>query len=111
MAGMTYRERAVSAAAETAMRYIAGDPEENLPRLLHWAETFDKNGVWERQLTLLRSVLGDQDSVWYQYVMQLYRDIDRAVLQRTVIYCAPQKIARSSVFRLTRAPEWHILYT
>lgn len=83
MAGMTYRERAVSAAAETAMRYIAGDPEENLPRLLHWAEAFDKNGVWERQLTLLRSVLGDRDSVWYQYVMQLYRDIDRAVLQRT----------------------------
>lgn len=82
MTKTTLKERAVAAAAEQALNYISGDPEENLPRLLKWAEELNRGGEWAPQMKVLRGVL-EEKGIWYQYVLDLFRDIDRDVLKTT----------------------------
>ena len=87
MTKTTLKERAVAAAAEQALNYISGDPEENLPRLLKWAEELNRGGEWAPQMKVLRGVLEEQ-GIWYQYVLDLFWDIDRDVLKTTFIHAA-----------------------
>ena len=82
MTKTTLKERAVAAAAEQALNYISGDPEENLPRLLKWAEELNRGGEWAPQMKVLRGVL-EEKGIWYQYVLDLFWDIDRDVLKTT----------------------------
>lgn len=82
MTKTTLKERAVAAAAEQALNYISGDPEENLLRLLKWAEELNRGGEWAPQMKVLRGVL-EEKGIWYQYVLDLFRDIDRDVLKTT----------------------------
>ena len=62
----------------TAMDYISGDPEKNLPKLLSLIESlgWDKN-----QTELFHKVLDNPEGNWYQFIMSLWRDIDNDVLK------------------------------
>lgn len=79
------KEFAMSAAMSQALDYISGSPEENLPKLLEWAENLNRmlGAGWEKQLNVLRSVAEHPENNWYQYIMGLYRDIDREILKAT----------------------------
>lgn len=65
-----------------AMKYVSGNPEENLPKLLRWADNIDIAGNWEKQRKVFHEILDNSDNNWYQYVMRLYKDIDNEVLQK-----------------------------
>ena len=80
---MNLKEKAESLVLEKAMNYISGNPEENLPKLLGWADVIDRDNKWKNQRELFHKIADDPQNVWYQYIMNLYRDIDSKVLQTT----------------------------
>lgn len=65
-----------------AMRYVSGNPEENLPKLLRWADNIDIAGNWEKQREVFHEILDNPDNNWYKYVMELYKDINNEFLQK-----------------------------
>jgi len=79
----TMKENIETFAVNQALGYISGNPEKNLPKLLEWADKFDKEGNWEAIRNVFRTILDDQDNNWYQYIMGLYNDIDLEVLKTT----------------------------
>ncbi|MBU4439095.1 MAG: radical SAM protein [Acetobacterium sp.] len=80
---MNIKEKAKGFVLEKAMSYVSGNPEENIPKLLSWVDGFDKEDNWKSQRELFHTIVDDPENVWYQYVMNLYRDIDTEVLQMT----------------------------
>lgn len=81
----TMKEFAMSSVMKKALNYISGSPEENLPKLLGWAENLNRvsDGNWDKQLHVIREAVAYPENNWYQYVLSLYRDIDREVLKTT----------------------------
>ncbi len=77
---MNVKRSLTKAALSTAMGYIGGEPEKNLPRLLSFIEGL---GWMREQTVLLHDVLGDPDNVWYRYLVSLWNDIDPEVLKAT----------------------------
>ncbi len=75
---MRIKQTLTRTALATAMDYISGDPEKNLPKLLKFIETL---GWDENQTRVFHSILDNPDNVWYQYLMSLWRDIDNDVLK------------------------------
>lgn len=63
-----------------AMNYISGNPEKNLPKLLHWIDSLDIEG-FESKSKIFHEVLDHSDNVWHQYLMGLWRDIDNDILK------------------------------
>lgn len=80
---MNLKEKAESFLLEKAMNNIAGNPVENLPKLLSWVDSFDRENKWKEQRDILHSILDNPDNNWYQFIMNLYRDIDNKILQTT----------------------------
>lgn len=80
---MNIKEVAEVFTMRQAIKYVSGSPEENLPKLLRWADHIDRAGNWMKQREMFHEILDNPDNNWYQYVMGLYKDIDHAVLQTT----------------------------
>lgn len=80
---MNLKEKAEGFLLEKAINYISGNPAENLPKLLNWVDSVDKDNKWKKQRDLFHTIIDDPQNVWYQYTMNLYRDIDNRVLQAT----------------------------
>ncbi|WKY43751.1 radical SAM protein [Eubacteriaceae bacterium ES2] len=80
---MNFKEKTKGFVLEKAMCYVSGNPEVNIPKLLNWADEFDKEGNWRSQREVLHTIVDNPENIWYQYVMNLYRDIDNKVLQMT----------------------------
>lgn len=80
---MNIKEMTEVFAIKQAIKYVSGSPEENLPKLLRWADHIDKAGNWMKQRKVFHEILDNPDNNWYQYVMGLYKDIDSEVLQTT----------------------------
>jgi MoaA/NifB/PqqE/SkfB family radical SAM enzyme len=75
---MSIKESITKAALSTAMNYISGSPEKNLPKLLMW---IDNLGWDASQSKVFHEILDNPDNVWYRYLMNLWRDIDNDVLK------------------------------
>lgn len=75
---MSIRQSITKTAFNTAMNYISGDPEKNLPKLLSFIEDL---GWGEEQLIVFRQIVGNPDSVWYKYLLNLWRDVDNDILK------------------------------
>lgn len=80
---MDIKGKATEMVMKAAVDYISGNPEENLPKLLSWVDTYDKENNWKIQRELFHTIIDDHDNVWYQYIMNLYKEIDQKVLQTT----------------------------
>lgn len=76
----TLKESLQTAGLKQMISYMDRDPEENIPKLLRWAE---RSGLLENQIAPVKKVLSDKNSVWYRYVMSLYSDIDKDVRRAT----------------------------
>ena len=46
-------------------------------KLLALVDSFDKEGQWKAQRALFHQIIDDPKNVWYQYIMDLYQDIDQ----------------------------------
>ncbi|SHJ44412.1 Radical SAM superfamily enzyme, MoaA/NifB/PqqE/SkfB family [Anaerocolumna jejuensis DSM 15929] len=80
---MNLKEKASTYVLEKAFSYIAGNPKENLPKLMKWADDFDIAGNWKSQRELFHSIVDDTENTWYNYILSLFKDIDSKILQAT----------------------------
>jgi MoaA/NifB/PqqE/SkfB family radical SAM enzyme len=80
---MNLKEKAESFVLEKAVNYISGNPKENIPKLLNLMDSFDRENNWKTQRELFHDIIDDPENIWYQYIMNLYRDIDNDVLKTT----------------------------
>ena len=65
---MSIRQSITKAALNTAINYISGDPEKNLPKLLSFIEGLGWN---KEQLKVFRQIVGDPESIWHKYLIDL----------------------------------------
>ena len=78
----TVVETAKSAVAKQVIGLLDGDPDKNLPRLLAWADAFDKNNYFPSQRAAFHHVLENPDNNWYRLIKSLWTDIDDGVRKR-----------------------------
>lgn len=62
--------------------YLDSDPDRNIPKIINWAEKYDKNGMLANQIKKTREVLSDKNSNWYQLTKSLWNDIDDGVRKK-----------------------------
>lgn len=79
---MSIIENMQSYGLKKVLAYLDTDPDNNIPKILEWVEKFDKDGVVNRQMNTISSVLRDKDSNWYKLVKSLYTDIDPGVRKK-----------------------------
>jgi len=60
-----------SFAINQALKYLEGNPEENIPKLMKLVDQFSPDGWYENQRAAIRNVIAEKNS-WYQLVLQLY---------------------------------------
>lgn len=71
------------AGISTAYNYLEKDPEKNLPKIMDWVDKFAGSGLnsFEGQRAVVRSVIEDPESNWYQMIMHLLKDTDKEVVK------------------------------
>ncbi len=79
---MSIKQTVSGVAMSKALDYISGDPEKNLPKLLGFVE---KLGWYPEQIQVFKDIVKDPDNIWYQYVINLWKDIDNEVLKTTFL--------------------------
>lgn len=72
-------DRLSSAALKLAYSYLDSNPEKNLPKLMDWADRFDRNNVVENQRKAFRRVIEDKNNNWYRLILSVWNDIDSGV--------------------------------
>lgn len=82
MTHSTLKEKLQALGIKRVLSYLDSDPDKNIPKLLKWVELLDKNNTLEGPLPTVKRVLSDKDGVWYQFIKNLYTDIDPAVRKR-----------------------------
>ena len=65
---------------EQAFRYLYKYPEQNLLKLMDWADKFAK-GEFAPQRAVLREVIENPDHPYHQYVLNLFRNVDEDVVK------------------------------
>jgi len=70
---MNIKESLAHTFASKAIKYISGNPETNMLKLLNLMESvsWDKN-----QTKVFRDILENPDDPWYRYIMDMWKDID-----------------------------------
>lgn len=66
-------------AVNQALKYIDSNLQEAFPKLLSWADQFDKDNLYLTQREQFRKVLNDPDNNWMQLINSLWNDIDSEV--------------------------------
>ncbi len=64
-------------AINQALKYIEGNPEENIPKLMALVDRMAPDGYYESQRSAIRKVIDEKDN-WYQLILKLY-DLDAGV--------------------------------
>ena len=62
--------------AKQALKYVDKDFEHNAIKMCDWLIEHDKGGGVKNEATMVRNVLLDKDSNWYQLVKSVYTEID-----------------------------------
>ena len=58
-------------ALNKALKYIEGNPEENIPKLMALVDKFSPNGWYQSQRDAIRAVIEEKNN-WYQLMLRLY---------------------------------------
>jgi len=73
------RESLQTVAVKKVLHYLDEDPSQSLPKLLDWAEKFDKNDRFGHMFRPVRAIIEDPDNNWNQLIKSLWTDIDPEV--------------------------------
>lgn len=71
-------------ALDLLLRSLGSNPMDKLPVLLSIAEKLDRRNLRTNEIQLLRRVLTDKTSIWYQFTEGLLSDVDRKSLHKIV---------------------------
>ena len=66
------------------LQYLSNNPMEKLPKMFTIAEKMDRYHLHATQIKAMREAVLDENSVWHQFVQDLFRDIDLKVLQKAM---------------------------
>jgi MoaA/NifB/PqqE/SkfB family radical SAM enzyme len=66
------------------LQYLSNNPMEKLPKMFTIAEKMDRDHLHATQIKAMREAVLDENSVWHQFVQDLFRDIDLQVLQKAM---------------------------
>lgn len=69
---------------ETIIRYLHKDPDQNLRRLIKWADQFG-SGMYVTQRQAIRRAIENPDDPYYPFIRRLLNDVDEAVLDTIVV--------------------------
>lgn len=69
---------------EQAVEYLAKDPEENLPKLMDWADKFAGDS-FSRQRDMIRDAVNDPDNVYHQLLLRILRNVDTNVVKTAFV--------------------------
>ena len=64
-------------AINQALKYIEGNPDENIPKLMELVDKFTPADWYSSQRDAIRKVIDEKDN-WYQLILKLY-DLDPGV--------------------------------
>lgn len=66
-----------------AYDYIEKNPEQNLIKLMDWVDNFAGEGEasFPKQRKVVRDVLNDSESNWYQLIMRIFKETDSEVVK------------------------------
>ena len=73
---MNLSEKLKSIGVKQVLKYVDKDFEHNAVKVCDWLIDHDKDGGVKNEATMVRNVLQDPDSNWYQLVKSLYTEID-----------------------------------
>ncbi|MGI5970996.1 MAG: radical SAM protein [Oscillospiraceae bacterium] len=71
-------------AVNVLLNYVTDDPIKKLPKMLELAEKLDRGNLHSTQISALRNLLLDENSVWHSFVRNLVQEVDAKVLQKFV---------------------------
>jgi hypothetical protein len=77
----TMRNQFAQRLAEIAFSYIGDNPEENLPKLLKWADTIDAKDDYKFVRECLCTILEHPKCNWYRFLIGLWDNVDPAMLK------------------------------
>ncbi len=79
MSEKTVKENLQTFAVKKILHYLDEDPDKSLPKLLEWADKFDKDNRFLRHRDVFRKILSNPDNNWYRLIKSLWTDIDPQV--------------------------------
>lgn len=65
------KQAAMETAVNTALGYLAKDPEKNIPKVMELVDRFSPDGWYEGQRSAFRGAIERKDN-WYQLIMRAY---------------------------------------
>ena len=68
---MNIKESMQNFALNKALKYIEGDPEENIPKLMELVDKFSPDGWYQSQRDAIRNVIEEKNN-WYQLILRIY---------------------------------------
>ena len=79
MSERTMKENIQSFAVKKVLHYMDEDPDKSLPKLLDWADKFDKDNLFADQRKVFHTIIENPDNNWYRLIKSLWTDIDPEV--------------------------------
>jgi MoaA/NifB/PqqE/SkfB family radical SAM enzyme len=79
MSDKSMKETMQAFAVKQILKYLDEDPDKSLPKLLAWADKFDKEDQFLSQRNVFRNIISDHNNNWYQLMKSLWTDIDPQV--------------------------------
>ena len=95
-------ESVQSFAVKQALKYVEREPEKNLPKLLEWADKFDKDNIYQAQRQVFHNVLDHPEGNWYQLILKVFQldiGVRKAFLENFIINASLVGSARQEVVR------------
>jgi len=75
----TIKENVQAFAVKQVLKYFDEDPEKSLPKILSWAEKFDKDGELAHLINPFHEILADPNNNWNILAKSLWTDLDSDV--------------------------------
>ena len=75
--GKTIRETMQEFTVNQALKYLEGNPEENIPKLMEFVDRFMPKDWYVSQRNAIRGAIKEKNN-WYQLILRLY-DLDPGV--------------------------------
>lgn len=79
MSEKTIRENLQSLAVQKALDYLDENPDKSLPKVLEWADKFDKDNIFPSQRRVFHNIIEHPDNNWYRLIQSVWTDIDPEV--------------------------------
>lgn len=78
----TLSENVKAFAVKRALGYLDKNPDENIPKLLDWVESFDFKGSLAPHCQAMRNVVNDSEGNWWRFAKSMWTDIDPHVRKK-----------------------------